>query len=241
MIGGIDAAVAAGLRNHPAPIAGLSTAAATTRAIHSPGTGIVSRRRHHPNRGNHPHPAKRRGARRHRAHPNLPQLLPGTGDHRTIAVAQGPGRNIKQSVRRVTAAVTPTQSGASATPWGRQERYQGTRPSTPRPAAKNRVRSAPAGRRQLQHAPGRILSTGGRRFGQTASCPPRRPLRHPQCMPPPVTSVNPAPPVWPGLMGKKFGFSRGRSAKSCAGWWWSRRASTASRHRPFLISGHADL
>ena len=64
MIGGIAAAVAAGPGHRPAPIAGVSTPAATTRAIHSPGT--VSRRRHHPNRGNHPNPAKRRGARRHR-------------------------------------------------------------------------------------------------------------------------------------------------------------------------------
>jgi len=198
VIGGIAAAVAAGLAPPSTNRRCINACCNKTRAIHSPGTGIVSRRRHHPNRGNHPHPAKRRGARRHRAHPNLPQLLPGTGGHRTIAVAQGPGRNSKQSVRRVTAAVTPTQTGASAAPRGRQDRCRGTRPSTPRPAAKNRVRSAPAGRRQLQHAPGRILSTGGRRIGQTTSCPPRRPLRHPQCMPPPLTTVNPAPPVWLG-------------------------------------------
>lgn len=54
VIGGIAAAVAAGLAPPSTNRRCINACGYNTRAIHSPGTGIVSRRRHRPNRGNHP-------------------------------------------------------------------------------------------------------------------------------------------------------------------------------------------
>ena len=189
MIGGIAAAVAAGLAPPSTNRRCINACGYNTRAIHSPGTGIVSRRRHHPNRGNHPNPAKRRGARRHRVIRTFLSFsleLEITGQspwHKApAATSNDPSGGSPPPRLLPKLAHRPRRGGGKIAAGELGHPPPGPRPKTgsgphPRwsPPAATRARPDPEYRRS--------------QIWQTASCPPRRPLRHPQGMPPPLTSV----------------------------------------------------
>ncbi len=118
------------------------------------GAGVLGGGRHHPHGGRHAHLPQRRGAGGDRAEPDVPQLLSGARNHRTVALA-------KASVGSGAAGVDRCMSWAefsSATGTGRS-----TRPSRRSPS-RDRSRAVPLLR--TPH-PGRVRPV---RLGRSSRC-----------------------------------------------------------------------